>query len=157
MGTVLMLPSIVPNMSHKIRRWMIWPLLLYTVTFRNIYLRNRGGNAAKDTAIEGPGSVSDDGTPRRELLLTTLGVQKNGVAWLLWSIHTLIRAEAPIKATGIDSDDAVPRFEELAAIKSGGAVRRYPVESCRSGATSVEVTGSIIFFDLQEVPVPVGM
>lgn len=153
-----MLPSIVPNMSHNMsqNKEMGDMALLFTpFTFRNIYLRNRVVMPPMATAIEGPGgSVSDDGMPSNGTIAHYARRAENGVGMVIVE-HTYVdkSGKAHKGQLGIDSDDAVSRFEELAAaIKSGGAFAVIQL-SHAGAATSVEVTVSIPLGP-SEVPVP---
>ena len=101
-------------------------VLLFTpISFSGLHLKNRVVMPPMATAIEGPGgSVADDGRPSDGTIAHYTERALNGVGMIIVE-HTYVAktGKAHRGQLGIDNDDAVPRFAELAnAINSGGAV-----------------------------------
>jgi len=121
-------------------------VLLFTpISFSGLHLRNRVVMPPMATAIEGPGgSVADDGRPSDGTIAHYATRARYGVGMIIVE-HTYITktGKAHRGQLGIDNDDAVPRFAELAnAICSEGAVAVIQLNHA-GAAASPEVTGSM--------------
>lgn len=118
-------------------------MLFSPYRFAGLNLRNRVVMPPMATAIEGPGgSQRDNGLPAESTVAYYRERAANGVGMVIVE-HTYIarRGKAHKGQFGLDNDQAIPAFKELAlALRTNGAVAAIQLN--HSGATAnPEVTG----------------
>ena len=118
-------------------------LLFSPFRFSGLALRNRIVMPPMATAIEGPGgSQRDNGLPGEPTLAYYRERAVNGVGMVIVE-HTYVarRGKAHKGQLGLDNDDAIPAFKELAlTLRTNGAVAAIQLNHA-GAAAAPEVTG----------------
>lgn len=119
------------------------PLLFSQFSFAGLTLRNRVVMPPMATALEDPGgSQKDNGLPSESTIAYYRERAANGVGMVIVE-HTYIarRGKAHKGQLGLDNDDAIPAFRELAlALRTHGAVAALQINHVGAVATP-DVTG----------------
>lgn len=130
-------------------------MLFSPFSFAGLTLRNRVVMPPMATALEGPGgSQQDDGLPGETTIAYYRERAGNGVGMVIVE-HTYVsrRGKAHRGQLGLDRDDAIPAFKELAlALRTNGAAAAIQLNHAGAAATSEVAGGEPL--GPSDIPVP---